>query len=69
MIVLIELLLRNLPLINSLTQYVAYLKPLRALGLLLRYLVLHCTDEAQLGRNMQLHFGTILWKFHAVSLI
>ena len=39
----------------------AYLKPLGALGLLLRWLahlVLHCTDEAQLGRNscLQLHF-------------
>ena len=38
-----------------------YLKPLGALGLLLRWLahlVLYCTDGAQLGRNscLQLHF-------------
>ena len=45
---------------------VGYLKPLGALGLLLRWqvhLVLHCTGEAQLGRNSCI-FGTIILKFH-----
>ena len=50
----------------------AYLKPLGALGLLLRWLahlVLHCTDEAQLGRNscLQLYFWHQTLNFHVIA--
>ena len=51
----------------------AYLSPLGARGLLLRWLahlVLHCTDESQLDRNscLQLHSWHLVLKFHATCV-